>query len=110
MSKYIKLLILFLVIISMIFIYSKISEAKKQALYERAVPIGQAYFMKYYGANIIFTKYELNTPVTEDIVLYGYVKEEQQIQVSLSININTLEPRNAMGPHEFIIKRNPPLE
>ncbi|MEK4363296.1 hypothetical protein MKX68_12600 [Paenibacillus sp. FSL M8-0212] len=105
MSKYIKLLILFLVIISMIFIYSKISEAKKQALYERAVPIGQAYFMKYYGANIIFTKYELNTPVTEDIVLYGYVKEEQQIQVSLSININTLEPRNAMGPHEFIIKR-----
>lgn len=110
MSKYIKLLILFLVIISILFIYSKISETKKQALYERAVPIGQAYFMKYYGANIIFTKYELNTPVTEDIVLYGYVKEDQQIQVSLSININTLEPRNAMGPHEFIIKRNPPLE
>lgn len=110
MSKYIKLLILFLVIISMIFIYSKISEAKKQALYERAVPIGQAYFIKYYGANIIFTKYELNTPVTEDIVLYGYLKEDQQIQVSLSININTLEPRNAMGSHDFIIKRNPPLE
>ncbi|MCP1187262.1 hypothetical protein MKX68_12575 [Paenibacillus sp. FSL M8-0212] len=110
MSKNKKIIMFFMLFLIIFTVYYKISESKKQDLYERVIPIGEAYFMEYYDAEIYFTRFDINTPVSNDIILYGYVKGDENTQVSLSIDLDTLEPQLEMGPQDFINKRKIPFK
>lgn len=82
-----------------------LSQKEEQVFFGRAIPIGQEYFKKYYDAEIEFTDYQILLPMSSTIVLKGYVKDDPQTSVSLSLYLPSLEIDSAGGPGEFIEKR-----
>ncbi|MGE6575779.1 hypothetical protein ACQKFM_12705 [Paenibacillus xylanexedens] len=82
-----------------------LSHKEEQAYFEKAIPIGQEYFKKYYDAEIEFTDYQILLPMSSTIVLKGYVKDDPQTSVSLSLYLPSLEIDSEGGPGEFIQKR-----
>src|SRR5689334_11153007 len=82
------------------------SDKEARAFYKKAVPIGQKYFQEHYNAEIIFTDYDINLPNSSTMFLYGYVKNDQTINISLSLDIPSMEIRSAKGPEDFIKNRS----
>lgn len=83
----------------------ELSQIEKQAYFEKAIPIGQKYFHEHYDADVVFTDYDINLPNSSTMFLYGYVKNDQAIKVSLSLDIPSMEVRSGKGPEDFIKKR-----
>ncbi|MGE6666456.1 hypothetical protein [Paenibacillus xylanexedens] len=105
MLKYIRMTFIFS---SMIFILTGcggISNSEEQDFYQKAIPIGQEYFKKYYDAEVEFTGFQTNLPMSSTMVLDGYVKDDAKTWVSLSFYLPSLEVKSASGPGEFIHKR-----
>ncbi|MBT2284996.1 hypothetical protein J7E78_15760 [Paenibacillus polymyxa] len=82
-----------------------LSHKEEQAYFEKAIPIGQEYFKKYYVVEVEFTDYQILLPMSSTIVLKGYVKDDPQTSVSLSLYLPSLEIDSEGGPGEFIQKR-----
>ncbi|MDM5279657.1 hypothetical protein ACN9MH_05190 [Paenibacillus silvae] len=82
-----------------------LSKAEKQEFYEKAIPIGQEYFKKYYDAEVEFNRYEVHLPMSSTIVLYGHVKDDPYTSLSLSLSLPSLKVNSAGGPGDFIKKR-----
>lgn len=82
-----------------------LSQKEEKAYYEKAIPIGQEYFKKYYDADVEFNRYEVNLPMSSTIVLYGHVKDDPYTSLSLSLSLPSLKVDSAGGPAEFIDKR-----
>ncbi|MGE6575780.1 hypothetical protein ACQKFM_12710 [Paenibacillus xylanexedens] len=82
-----------------------LSQNERQAYYEKAIPVGQEYFYEHYDADVVFTDYDINLPNSSTMFLYGYVKNDQAIEVSLSLDIPSMEVRSGKGPEDFIKKR-----
>ncbi|WP_128100481.1 hypothetical protein [Paenibacillus sp. DCT19] len=84
---------------------SSLSKADRQELYEKAIPIGQEYFEKYYDVDVKITDYQIKVPMSSTIVLNGHVKDDPQTWVSLSFYLPSLEIKSEGGPGDFIDKR-----
>ncbi|CAI6081490.1 hypothetical protein PAECIP112173_03225 [Paenibacillus sp. JJ-100] len=82
-----------------------LSDKEANTYYERAVPIGQDYFKKYYDADVEFTEFYINVPMSSTMVLNGYPKDDPYTKVSLTFYLPSLEIEGASGPGEFIDKR-----
>ncbi|MFS0870889.1 hypothetical protein [Paenibacillus xylanilyticus] len=103
--KYIRSLLLFIILIAVLTGCGGLSKKESEAYYQKAIPIGQEYFQTYYDEDVIFTDYDINLPMSSSIVLYGHVKDDSQTSLSLSLNLPSMEVRSASGPGEFIDKR-----
>ncbi|WP_128100482.1 hypothetical protein [Paenibacillus sp. DCT19] len=103
--KYFSLVLLTLYTVTIVTGCGGLSDKEARTFYKKAVPIGQKYFKKYYDVEIIFTDYDINLPNSSTMFLYGYVKNDQTINISLSLDIPSMEIRSAKGPEDFIKKR-----
>ncbi|WP_440116696.1 hypothetical protein [Paenibacillus sp. QZ-Y1] len=82
-----------------------LSQKEEQAYFEKAIPIGQEYFKKYYDVEVEFTEFYINIPMSSTMVLKGYLKDDRYTHVSLSFYFPSLEVTSASGPGDFIQKR-----
>lgn len=82
-----------------------LSQKEEQAYFEKAIPIGQKYFKKYYDVEVEFTEFYINIPMSSTMVLKGYLKDDRYTHVSLSFYFPSLEVKSESGPGEFIQKR-----
>lgn len=110
MFKSVRIVVLTFFLICLLAGCGGLSNAEKQEYYEKAVPIGQRYFQTYYDEEVIFTDYDINLPNSSTMFLYGYVKNDQAIKVSLSLDIPSMEVRSGKGPEDFIKKRKSEAE
>ncbi|WP_440116700.1 hypothetical protein [Paenibacillus sp. QZ-Y1] len=105
MLKIIRTITLFIIAISILTGCGGLSKADEQDYYEKAIPIGQEYFKKYYDTDVEFNRYEVHVPMSSTIVLYGHVKDDPYTSLSLSLSLPSLEVDSAGGPAEFMDKR-----
>lgn len=106
MIKYLRMIILISSVVCLLTGCNGLSDEEKREYFEKAVPIGQKYFQEHYDAEIIFTDYDINLPNSSTMFLYGYVKNDQTINISLSLDIPSMEIRSAKGPEDFIKNRS----
>lgn len=105
MLKCIRAISLFIIALFILTSCGGLSNADEQAYYEKAIPIGKEYFKTYYDAEVEFTGFQTNLPMSSTMVLDGYVKDDVKTWVSLSFYLPSLEVKSASGPGEFIHKR-----
>lgn len=82
-----------------------LSQKEEKAYYEKAIPIGQEYFRKYYDVEVEFTEFYINIPMSSTMVLKGYLRDDRYTHVSLSFYFPSLEVTSASGPKDFIKSR-----
>lgn len=105
MVKCIRLLSLFMILIFILTGCGGLSDKEARTFYEKAIPIGQEYFKKYYDADVEFTEFYINLPMSSTMFLNGYLKNDPYTKVSLTFYLPSLAIEGASGPGEFIDKR-----
>lgn len=105
MLKHTYITLVIIIIVTIVSGCGGLSNKEEKVYYQKAIPIGQEYFKKYYDAEIEFTDYQILLPMSSTIVLKGYVKDDPQTSVSLSLYLPSLEIDSEGGPGEFIQKR-----
>ncbi|MDR6725633.1 hypothetical protein J2W91_004135 [Paenibacillus amylolyticus] len=97
--------LIFIILITILTGCGGLSDKEEQDYYQRAIPIGQEYFKKYYDVEVEFTEFYINIPMSSTMVLKGYPKGDPQTKISLSFYLPSLEIETAGGSGEFIEKR-----
>ncbi|GEM_PF-4015883 len=102
---YIRNCLLFIVLITVLAGCGGLSNKEELDYYQKAIPIGQEYFKKYYDVEVEFTEFYINIPMSSTMVLKGYLKDDPRTKISLSFYLPSLEIETAGGPADFIDKR-----
>ena len=105
MLNYIRIILLISSVVCLLTGCNGLSVEEKREYFEKAIPIGQEYFEKYYDVDVKFTDYQIKVPMSSTIVLNGHVNDDPQTWVSLSFYLPSLEIKSEGGPGEFIDKR-----
>lgn len=103
--KYTRFIFLLTFLIVVLTACNELSEKERNNYFEKAIPIGQKYFMTHYDTEVEFTSFQINTPMSSTMFLHGYTKDKNQYDVSLTLEFPSLEVKSAGGPSDFIKKR-----
>lgn len=71
MLTYIRNGLIFIVLVTLLTACGRLSDKEEQEYYQKAIPIGQDYFRKYYDAEVEFTEFYINVPMSSTMVLKG---------------------------------------
>lgn len=97
-----KLRLLFIVLATFVVLVSSCSityHVKNNNIVKKATPIGLEYFKDKYNLTVKFTDSEVFPGyIRSKVVLYGYVKNDVDETVSITINYNTYEVDYITGP------------
>ncbi|MBB6023372.1 hypothetical protein HNR77_004472 [Paenibacillus sp. JGP012] len=105
MLKIIRLGILFLGVVAVTSGCGGLSNKEKNTYYQKALPIGQEYFKKYYNVEVEFTEFYINIPMSSIILLKGHLENDPYTKVSLYYDFTSLKVKSESGPEDFIKKR-----
>lgn len=110
MLTYIRNSLIFIVLVTLLTACGRLSDKEEQEYYQKAIPIGQDYFRKYYDAEVEFTEFYINVPISSTMVLKGHLKQDPYTKVSLYYYFPSLEIKSESGPEDFIKKRKSEAE
>ncbi|MCK6077932.1 hypothetical protein [Paenibacillus silvae] len=68
-----------------------LSNKEKNTYYQKALPIGQEYFKKYYNVEVEFTEFYINIPISSTMVLKGHLENDPYTKVSLYYDFASLK-------------------
>lgn len=68
-----------------------LSNTEKNTYYQKAIPIGQEYFKKYYNVEVEFTEFYINIPISSTMVLKGHLENDPYTKVSLYYDFPSLK-------------------
>ncbi len=87
MLTYIRNSLIFIVLVTLLTACGRLSDKEEQEYYQKAIPIGQDFFRKYYDAEVKFTEFYINVPMSSTMVLKGYITTSHLSKLSQKVDL-----------------------
>lgn len=80
-----------------------ISKSQKNAIFNKSVPIAKEYMKTHFNTDVVISKYyEINDPVTYEIVLYGHMVSDPEANFHIAINHKSYEVTSVGGASKIM--------
>ncbi|BFH60137.1 hypothetical protein [Paenibacillus azoreducens] len=85
------------------------TKSKKEAIYNKAVPIAQQYMKDNFNADVVFSdNYEFLDPMSSTIVLYGHMSGDKDATFDIMIDHGTFKISQVGGSSKVMDRRVKP--
>lgn len=78
----------------------------QEQVIEKATQVGHQYFIDHYNTEVHFTDHKfMPKDLSHNLNLSGYVKDNQEVSISILIDYDTFEVQTAVVPKELLDKK-----
>ncbi|WP_435924029.1 hypothetical protein [Paenibacillus sp. DYY-L-2] len=95
--------ITFISVLTLSLLAGCIPKSQKNAIFNKAVPIAKEYMKTHFNTDVVISEYyEINDPITYEIVLYGHMVSDPEENFHIAINHKSYEVTSLGGASEIM--------